>query len=213
MLYILLGPPGSGKGTQAQILSEKLNLHVIGMGDLIRDEIKNNTDMGKQFIKFEKQGALVPNELTNALIKDKIQSIGVDNNYVIDGYPRSIQQLPGIEEYIAKKDVLVFNIVIEPKSIAHRLSKRLICESCGKIFIQSGTNNNSICDKCGGKLIKRDDDSNIKSIEERIKVYNNSTKAVLDFFKNNNLLVNIDGEPSIEEVAEEIWSNLNARKN
>ena len=213
MLYILLGPPGSGKGTQAKILSEKLHLHNLGMGDLIRDEIKKNTDMGKRFVKFESEGALVPNELTNILIKEKFKSIGVNENYVIDGYPRSIPQLPGIEEYIQKKDVVVFNIIIEPESIAKRLSKRLICEQCGKIFIQEENKEISNCDKCGGKLIKRNDDSNIKSVEKRIDTYNNSTKAVIDYFRTNGLLVDINGEPSIEEVSKEIWNKLNARKN
>lgn len=212
MIYILLGPPGSGKGTQAKILSEKLNLHNIGMGELIRDEIRRNTDMGKKFTQAESEGALVPNELTNILIKEKIKSIGVNENYVIDGYPRSIPQLPGIEEYVEKNEVLVFNIVLDTDSIAERLSKRLICKQCGKIFIQDDINK-SECDRCGGKLAKRDDDSNIKSVEKRINVYNESTKAVLDYFRTNGQLIDINGEPSIGEVANEIWEKLNARKN
>lgn len=209
--YILLGPPGSGKGTQAKIIAEKLNLHYIGMGDLIRAEIKKNSEMGQKLVKAERVGALVPNELTNILFKQKIESIGKNENYVIDGYPRSIGQLPGIEEFVKQRKIIVFNIVIAPESVARRLSKRRICAKCGKIYIKEEGDNNNTCDACGGELVKRGDDSNLDSIKERIKVYNDITREVLEYFEKEDLLVNIDGEPDISVVTRNIMEAIDGR--
>lgn len=210
---IILGPPGSGKGTQAKKLAEKLNLTYFGTGDLIREEIEKKTKTGKIFESFLKKGELVPDNLVNQLIRDKISGYK-DGPMVFDGFPRTLDQARIIDDVWPGEEFLVFNIQVSAESLMKRMEKRWICEKCDKIFIVENLDKQKTlptgrqdCDVCGGKLIKRTDD-NPKVLVERIKVYEKQTAPLIDFYQQKGILVNIDGEPPIPEVENEIWEAI-----
>jgi len=205
---IILGPPGSGKGTQAKRLAEKLNLTYFGTGDLIRAEIAAKTARGEEFNAYLKKGELIPDNLLNELIREKI---GYYKNgpMVFDGFPRTMDQVKIMEDVWAGEEFLVLNIQVKPESLISRMEKRRICSSCGKIFIIEGSGEKT-CDVCSGKLIRRSDD-NPEVLKNRIKVYEVQTAPIIDYYQEKNNLVNINGEPSITEVENEIWEKVDGK--
>lgn len=204
---ILLGPPGSGKGTQAKKLAEKLNLFYFGTGDLIREEIKKKTEIGNIFDSFIKKGELVPDAIINQFIKEKIAKYR-DQPMVFDGFPRTLDQAEIMKEFWPDEKVVVLNIKVSPESLAKRMEKRRICEKCGKIFIVNDAEKETDCDVCDGKLIRRNDDSP-EVLAERIKVYEKQTAPLVDLYTKQGVLIDINGEPPIEEVEKEILQVIN----
>lgn len=204
---IILGPPGSGKGTQAKCLAEKLNLTYFGTGDLIREEIAAKTARGEEFNSFLKKGELIPDDLLDQLIREKIGHYK-NGPMVFDGFPRTMDQVKIMEDVWAGDDFLVLNIQVKSESLINRMEKRRICSGCGKIFIIE-SDGEKVCDVCGGQLIRRSDD-NPEVLKNRIKVYEAQTAPIIDYYKEKNNIIDIDGEPSIEEVENDIWEKVNA---
>ncbi len=204
---IILGPQGSGKGTQAEFLSKKLIVPNISIGQLLRNEIENKTEIGKQAKEFMNKGQLVPNSIAHKLAKNRIKKDDCKNGFIFDGFPRIIIQAKFIETVTNISSVILVNI--SDDEAIYRLSGRRTCTKCGEIyhikFNPPKTEN--ICDKCGGKLEIREDDTE-DSIRKRLKIYHTETEEVVEYYRDKNLLIEINGEQSIEKVKRDIFSSL-----
>ncbi|PIT90443.1 MAG: adenylate kinase [Candidatus Komeilibacteria bacterium CG10_big_fil_rev_8_21_14_0_10_41_13] len=204
MKIIIFGPQGSGKGTQAKLLSEKLNIPHISTGKIFRDNIEEQTDLGKEAQKYMAQGNLVPDDLVIALIKDRLAETDCSDGFILDGYPRTMPQAESLDAII-KLD-LALEIWIPDEEAIHRISQRRSCSVCGEIFHLSHKppKVESVCDKCGGKLIVRDDDQE-KAIKQRLASYHKLTEPLIDHYKAQDIYMKIDGRPAIEAVKESIF--------
>jgi adenylate kinase len=205
--YIFLGPPGSGKGTQAQKIAEKLKLFYFGAGDLMREEAELGTELGKKFkaVWDRGKGELIDPEIVNQFVKSKLLEIGLNKAFIFDGYPRSIVQANFLEEIFknSSAEFKVININVSAENLIERMETRKVCEACSKVFFKPEENGIRNCDVCGGNLIRRQEDQP-DVIRERIKVYDTETKPLISYYKEKGILIDIDGEPPIEKVTEEI---------
>lgn len=204
---VMLGPPASGKGTQAQFLAKKFKLPQITPGEIFRHKAKNKTQEGKLIAGYINKGRLVPNRITNELIKKTLKKIGLRKGYILDGYPRNLNQAYALEK-ISSPD-FVFYLSLPVKEIIKRLSGRRTCPKCGKVYhlIFNPPRKDELCDKCKFKLQKRKDDTP-SLIRERIRVYKKSTKPLIDFYRKKNKLIVIDGKPPIPQVSASILQFL-----
>lgn len=213
MNYIFLGPPGSGKGTQAKKLAERLKLFYFGTGDLMREEAERGTEFGKIFksVWDQGKGKLVDEEIVEKFVEGKIKEKAKSaENLVFDGFPRTIRQTKLLEKHIPinKETFKVININVSTQSLTRRMETRRVCESCDKIFFKPEENGVRNCDVCGGKLVRRQEDAP-EVIRERIKVYEDETKPLIAYYREKGILIDIDGEPPIEKVTEEINQSVN----
>ncbi len=208
---ILMGPPGSGKGTQAKNLAEHLGVYYFGTGDLMRQEAKNGTEYGKIFQQVwdHGQGELVPDEITEKFVEEKFSQIDFGQGVVFDGYPRTLHQAIQLERKFteAGEDFIVLDIEVADKSLVDRMATRKVCHECGKIFFHADLQHITDCSKCGGALFKRQEDEPAV-VQKRLDVYEHQTKPLIDFFTKQGKLVTIDGEPPIEEVEREILEKI-----
>lgn len=202
MKIILLGPPGVGKGTQANNLSKKFNLPKISTGDILRDAAKQETELGKKAKECMEKGILVPDEVVIGIIKELLKKEEYNNGFFLDGFPRTISQAKALVNVTDIDTVL--NLKASDESIIKRLSTRRVCENCqtGFNIISLKPKQEGICDKCGGNLILRDDDKP-ETIKKRLEIYNNQTKPLIEYYEEKGILKNINAEPSIKEVFEE----------
>jgi adenylate kinase len=200
---VLLGSPGVGKGTYAEILSEKYNIPRISVGDLFRKAIKNETELGKRIEAYVSRGDLVPDETAIELVKERLQEDDCKNGFFLDGFPRTIAQAKAMEGF--KKISKVLNFVASEWVIMSRLSGRRTCRKCGAIYHVKDVppKLKGICDRCGGKLYSRSDEAP-KAIKNRLGVYHEKTKPVTDYFRKRKLLAIIDANYKFEEVDEVI---------
>ena len=205
-----MGPPGSGKGTQAKKVAQELGLVYFGTGDLMRDEIEKGTALGLEFKKVMEEGKLVSDDLVEKFVDQRLNDVGIQKGIVFDGYPRTIGQAQHLERFLKEKGIdnlKVLNLTVKPESLIARMQKRRICQECGKIFRDAVGEGLTECDQCHGQLILRNDDKP-EVLRHRIDIYVQQTKPLIDFFQRKGVLTNIDGEPSIEEVWEEIKEKL-----
>ena len=192
MKIVIFGPPGSGKGTYATLLKSQLGIPHISTGDLVREEIKNKTPIGDKIVKYSNSGQLVPDEIITQILKRRL-SPDLSKGFILEGYPRSIEQAKQLEN-MTKIDVVI-NLNVPSEVIVSRLSARMQCKNCGSIYNERTLKPTTPgkCDKCGGKLFKRDDDQpNI--IRERLKVYEETSSPVVDYYRARGILrdVSID---------------------
>lgn len=201
MNFIFLGPPGAGKGTLAKEAAKFYNIPHISTGDIFRENIKNQTELGKKAKAIIDAGGLVSDEITIDLVKDRLSKDDTKNGYILDGFPRTIPQAEALEKF-AKIDAGV-NFDIEDEAVVDRLGGRVCCKDCGQMYHVKTMPPKVAgkCDKCGGELYTRDDDKP-ESIQNRLVVYRNSTAPLIDFYRNKNLLVDIDAKPAPEKVLE-----------
>lgn len=201
MNIIFLGPPGSGKGTQADLISKELNIPHISTGDIFRCNIKNQTELGKKASDYTSKGLLVPDEITNEMIKDRLNKEDCKNGFILDGYPRTINQAEFLKSII-KIDKII-NFELNDEEIIKRISGRRTCPNCNAVYniYRSPPKKENICDKCGSKLIKRDDETpNV--VKKRLDVYKKETKPLIDYYKNE--IINISASPSINEITKKV---------
>lgn len=200
MNIILLGAPGSGKGTQAAEISKKYSLVHISTGDIFRENIKNQTELGKTAKGFIDQGHLVPDEITVSMVKERLSRDDCKNGVLLDGFPRTIEQAQALANF-AKIDYVI-DIEVDYGKIIDRIVNRRSCLKCGGTF-NAKTLNGDICPVCGSGLYTREDD-NAVTVSERIAVYDKQTKPLVAFYKEEGVLVKIDGNKGIEEVFADI---------
>lgn len=203
MKLILLGPPGAGKGTIAALISEKYNITGISTGDLFRQAVKNSTPLGLKVKEIMKKGELVPDEVTCDLVKERLSKDDIKKGYMLDGFPRTIPQAETLKGF-AEID-MVINFICNNDVVVSRLSGRRVCRDCGKIYhiTNMPPKTEGVCDACSGELYIRDDDK-IESIKNRLEVYKEQTEPLINFYKNLNLLKDIDSSKTPKEAMEQI---------
>jgi len=190
MRIVLLGPPGAGKGTYASRLTVKLGVPHISTGDIVREEIRKETDLGKKIKDYSDRGVLVPDEIIIKLLAERLKKPDCNEGFILDGFPRTISQAEALEE-IAKID-LVINLVVPDEIIITRLSNRLICSKCGAIYnlLTLKPKRDMICDRCGGNLYRREDDKP-EVIKKRLNVYRRRTEPLIEYYSKKGLLRNV----------------------
>lgn len=205
---IFLGPPGSGKGTQAALLSDNLRIPKISTGDILREEIKNNTQLGIKAKQFIDSGTLVPDDVMLAIISARTSQDDCKSGFILDGFPRTVAQANGLSSLGIKIDKVI-NINLSDEIIVERLGGRRICASCGSMFHikYQPPKNQGICDKCGAMLVIRVDDK-VETIKKRLKVYHSQTQPLIEYYKKKVQFINIDGNKSIDEIKQEINKRL-----
>ncbi|MBL7056575.1 adenylate kinase [Candidatus Woesearchaeota archaeon] len=199
MNIIFLGAPGVGKGTQAIKLAESLSILHISTGDMLRENVAFKTDLGIKAKSYMDQGLLVPDELVIEMVQERLQRKDCSKGFILDGFPRTIKQANKIASVIQVNKVI--NISVDDEEIVKRLSRRRICSSCGKGFHLDyiKPKPGGKCDKCNSDLYQRDDDKP-EAIQKRLEVYKNQTQPLIDYYKEKNILADVDGSGSVDGV-------------
>lgn len=208
MKIIMLGAPGAGKGTQAKKIADKYQIPHVSTGDIFRANIKNGTELGKKAKTYMDAGQLVPDELTVDLLMDRISQADCQNGYVLDGFPRTIPQAECLEKALSERNDAVdfaINVEVPDENIVARMSGRRACPSCGATYhiIHIPTKVEGICDRCGGKLVLRDDDKP-ETVKNRLSVYHAQTKPLIQFYGERKVLHEVDGTQEMEQVFADI---------
>jgi adenylate kinase len=212
MQIIIFGSPGVGKGTQAKILAAKLNIAHISTGDILREAIKNQTDLGKKAKEIVDKGELVPDDIMGGIINETLHNERCSNGFILDGFPRTKNQaeiLENIFKTIKSEKHYLIKLEADDDIIINRLSSRLVCNKCGNILTKFEVTDNYYCPVCksNNSYYKRaDDDESV--IRRRLKVYHETTAPVFDFYKNRAEIIEVDGTMSIENVTKEIINQL-----
>jgi adenylate kinase len=205
---IFLGPPGAGKGTQAQILEKRFKLLQISTGDILREAVKNETELGLLAKEYMDKGELVPDDIIIGLVREAITSYSARDGYILDGFPRTIPQADALNKMLdelgQKIDCVLF-FDLDDEEIVKRLSGRRTCRNCGAMYhIETNPPKvDGICDRCGGELYQRDDDKE-EIVRERLRVYRENTMPLIDYYKARGLLVRIDASKEIDEITDEV---------
>ncbi len=205
---ILLGPPGAGKGTQAQVISRELNLAHISSGDLFRENLKNQTELGKMAQGYMNRGELVPDDVTIAMVRERISRSDCAEGALLDGFPRTPAQADALADMLAsmgeKVDSVPY-ISVPAEDLIERLGGRWTCPTCGRVYHEkyNPPQQKGICDLDGDKLVQREDDK-AETVERRIRVYMDQTSPLIEYYRQKGLLVEFDGTRSIEEVSSDI---------
>ena len=214
MKIIMLGAPGAGKGTQAKKIADKYQIPHISTGDIFRANIKEGTELGKKAKSYMDQGQLVPDELTLELIMDRFQNPDCKNGYVLDGFPRTIPQAEALTEALAKKGETIdyaINVEVPEENIINRMGGRRAGLACGSTYhiVYAPTRVEGICDRCGEKLVLRDDDKP-ETVKNRLNVYHNQTQPLIEYYTRQGKLAEVDGTQSMEDVFNAIVKILGA---
>jgi adenylate kinase len=204
MNLILLGPPGAGKGTQAKKMVDAYGIPQISTGDMLREAVKNQTQLGMEAKKYMDAGQLVPDEVVIGLVKERLSKPDTDKGFMLDGFPRTVPQAEALDKVLAglKKDLdHVVSIEVANEELMGRLTGRRTCKACGAGYhvIFDPPKTEGKCDKCGGDLYQRDDD-NEATVSNRLKVYNSQTKPLIDYYQGKSLLRPIDGVGAIDDI-------------
>ncbi|MDN7247534.1 adenylate kinase [Planococcus shenhongbingii] len=208
MNIVLMGLPGAGKGTQADRIVEKYDIPHISTGDMFRAAIKGGTKLGLEAKSFMDQGALVPDEVTIGIVRERLSAVDCNEGFLLDGFPRTVPQAEALESLLAdlgKRIEHVVNIQVEQDELVKRLTGRRICKVCGTAYhlVFNPPQVEGVCDKDGGELYQREDD-NPETVTNRLEVNIKQTQPLLDFYENKGVLKNIDGQQDIQKVFADI---------
>jgi adenylate kinase len=217
MRLILLGPPGSGKGTQAQLLCERLKLEHVGTGDSIREAIRNGTPTGLRAKPFVDSGKLVPDDLVNDLVADRFRGQKRPERFIMDGYPRTVAQARAFDRVLEEQHLGLTAVVllqVDDAEIVRRLSGRWSCpkQRCMATYhtVSNPPKVAGICDRCGTTLVQRDDDKE-ETVKERLRVYHGNTVELIPFYRSRDLIREVPGHGNIEEIYANILRVLNCQ--
>ena len=208
MKMILLGAPGAGKGTQAEILSKRLGLVIIGTGNIIREAIASGSALGKKFQSYTDHGALVPDDLVVEMVADRLSQPDCSGRYILDGFPRTVVQAEKFEEMGATVDAVI-SLVISDEEIMERMTGRRVCERCGTPYHihHNPPAAEGVCDKCGGTLVTRKDDAP-DTVAKRLAVYHEQTEPLVDFYRASGVMTSIEATQGMDRVTEEILAAI-----
>ncbi len=212
MQLLLMGPPGAGKGTQAAELVKKFNIPHISTGDMFRAAVKEGTELGKKAKAVMDAGGLVPDEITIGIVKERLAKNDCKKGFILDGFPRTVEQADALKKILdglGMNLTRVLNIHVPSEDLVERATGRRICKNCGATYhIKfNPTNKDGVCDNCGGELYQRKDD-NESTMKNRLSNYEQSTKPLIDYYKNANLYTEIDGRQPIEKVTNDLVNVL-----
>lgn len=215
MKLILLGAPGAGKGTQAKMLAKKYDIPHISTGDIFRANIKNETELGKEAKGYMDQGLLVPDELVVALVADRLQEDDAQEGFILDGFPRTIPQAQHLDKTLDEMGTKIDHVIdvdCPDANIVKRLSGRRACIKCGATYHTEHLKPKveGICDVCGSELVLRDDDKP-ETVIKRLQVYHEQTQPLIEYYKDKQVLVSVDGKLPIEDTFEIIVDILGER--
>ena len=205
---ILLGAPGAGKGTQAEIISEKLNIPIISTGNILKKAMRDETPLGLEAASYVNSGTLVPDAVIIGIIKERLSESDCQNGYILDGVPRTIAQAEALDEMgVEVSDVV--SIETSDETIIGRLTGRVVCSECGASYhkVNNPPKKEGVCDRCGGELVTRSDDTE-ETVLKRLSTYHETTEQLKDFYLNKGKLTLINGEQEISRIAEELLESL-----
>ncbi len=201
MKLILLGAPGSGKGTQAAYISEKYNLPHVSTGDIFRQNIKDQTPLGVKVKQIIDSGNFCPDDVTVQLVEDRLQQIDCQSGYLLDGFPRNLFQAQELDKFSAPDAVIELDVDLS--KIEHRITGRRSCPKCGNSFHVDFIGDTKVCPDCGEMLVIRKDDTP-ETVKERLSIYSKQTAPLIEYYRNQGKLVVIDGNNSVDEVFKQI---------
>lgn len=208
MKLILLGAPGAGKGTQAEIICQNKNIPTISTGNILREALKNGTEMGLKAKSYMESGKLVPDEILIGIIKDRIKEDDCKNGFILDGFPRTIPQAEALDAMGAGIDA-VLDIEVADEDIITRMSGRRVCEKCGSSYhtLYKQPTQEGKCDNCGGTLVQRKDD-HPDTVKERLEVYHNQTEPLKEFYSKQGKLLVVHGQEKVEDTTRMVLEAL-----
>lgn len=208
MNIIMLGAPGAGKGTQAAVLCEKLNIPTISTGNIIREALKNGTEMGMKAKSFMDAGQLVPDEVVIGIVKDRLQEDDCKNGYILDGFPRTIPQAEALDAMGADINCVI-DIEVQDEVIVNRLSGRRVCENCGRPYhvVSLKPKVDGVCDDCNGALVQRKDDQ-IETIKNRLDIYHKETEPLVKYYEAQGKLKVVEGKDTVAATTEAVFEAI-----
>lgn len=214
MRIIMLGPPGAGKGTQAKKVIEKYGIPQISTGDILRQAVADQTELGKKAKAYMDAGELVPDEVVIGIINDRLTQQDCQKGFILDGFPRTLAQAEALTESLADLGMdidFVIDLKVEPDSLVRRLTGRRVCSKCGQMYHveYSPAQVEGQCDKCGGELYQRDDDKE-ETILKRFEIYSQQASALESFYSSSGRYKAFDGDQPIEKITEEVFATLEA---
>jgi adenylate kinase len=208
---VLVGPPGAGKGTQAQFIASHLAVPNISTGDIFRANVSRGTPLGQKAREYMDRGDLVPDEVTIAMVRDRLAEDDAQEGFLLDGFPRNVAQAQTLEKIMDEWDAnldIVLELVVDEDEVVRRLSGRRTCSRCGRIWhVLFDDKRDDICDDCGGRLFQRDDDKE-EVVRHRLEVYQEQTAPLVSFYADEGILVGIDATGPVEEVTERALAAL-----
>ena len=212
MRVVLVGPPGAGKGTQAQFIAAHLSVPKISTGDIFRANVSGGTELGKLAKEYMDRGELVPDEVTIAMVRDRLAEPDARQGFLLDGFPRNVPQAEVLKKMLAEWGTgldVVLELRVGDDEVVRRLAGRRTCRSCGKVWHVEfdPPSREGVCDACGGELFQREDDSE-ETIRRRLEVYQQQTAPLISFYTEEGILVGVDAIGSVEEVTQRALAAL-----
>ena len=216
LAIIMVGPPGAGKGTQARMIGEALNLPHISTGDMLREALKSQTELGKKAQGFMETGALVPDELVDAIVAERLERADSKPGFILDGYPRTIPQAEFLQSLLGSDGTrtVTLGIEVDDGVLIERLSSRWTCPKCGKMF-NARMDSSKIggrCDACGAPLVQRKDDTT-EVISERLRVYHGTTEPLIRYYREQGVYVKVNGDGPVDRIFDTIIGIIGSRSN
>lgn len=216
MYILLMGPPGAGKGTQAERLIETYGIPQISTGDMFRAAVKEQTPLGLEAKKYMDNGQLVPDAVTVGIVKERLAKDDCKKGFILDGFPRTTSQAVSLDAILQDLGIKlngVVHIAVPDEELVRRTTGRQICRSCGATYhiTFKPSKKAGVCDKCGGALYQRDDDK-METVKKRLSVYAAQTKPLIDYYKNSNLYIEINGAREMDAVFNDIVASLGKSK-
>ena len=208
MNIIFLGPPGAGKGTQAQRICDALNIPQISTGDILRRAIKDGTETGLKAKSFIDAGKLVPDEVIIDIVKERLAMDDCKGGYILDGFPRTVPQAEALSTFASIESVI--ELAVDDQVLVNRLSGRRACPKCGATYHVSMLNGKTTCEKCGEELVQRDDDKT-ETVLNRLEVYHSQTAPLIGYYEKKGLLKVIAGDQNIDGIFTAIMNALGAK--